>query len=46
MGPVTDELSALVVAQLLFLESEGATKPVSVCARAPAAPPRPCRTVH
>ena len=28
-GPVNDQMSALITAQLLFLESEGAKKPVS-----------------
>ncbi len=34
-GPVNDQMSSLIVAQLLFLESEGTKKPVRSAAEAP-----------
>ncbi|XP_055333376.1 ATP-dependent Clp protease proteolytic subunit 2-like [Paramacrobiotus metropolitanus] len=35
MGPVTDDLSSLVVAQLLFLQSESAKKPIHMYINSP-----------
>ena len=35
MGPVTDELSSLVIAQLLFLQSESSKKPVHMYINSP-----------
>lgn len=35
MGPVTDELSSLVVAQLLFLQSESNKKPIHIYINSP-----------
>ncbi|XP_049877948.1 ATP-dependent Clp protease proteolytic subunit [Pectinophora gossypiella] len=35
MGPITDELSSLVVAQLLFLQSESSKKPVHLYINSP-----------
>lgn len=35
MGPVTDELSSLVVAQLLFLQSESSKKPIHMYINSP-----------
>ena len=35
MGPVTDELSSLVIAQLLFLQSESAKKPIHMYINSP-----------
>ncbi|XP_046387839.1 ATP-dependent Clp protease proteolytic subunit, mitochondrial [Ischnura elegans] len=35
MGPITDELSSLVVAQLLFLQSESSKKPVHMYINSP-----------
>merc|ERR1719443_1963114 len=34
-GPVNDQMSSLIVAQLLFLESEGANKPVNMYINSP-----------
>jgi len=35
MGPVTDEMSSVIVAQLLFLESENPEKPISMYINSP-----------
>jgi ATP-dependent Clp protease protease subunit len=35
MGPVTDELSSVIMAQLLFLESENPEKPISMYINSP-----------
>jgi ATP-dependent Clp protease protease subunit len=35
MGPITDELSSLVIAQLLFLQSESSKKPVHMYINSP-----------
>ncbi|KHJ45512.1 endopeptidase Clp [Trichuris suis] len=35
MGPITDELSSLIVAQLLFLQSKSHTKPVHIYINSP-----------
>ena len=32
-GPINDDVASLVVAQLLFLESEHPEKPINMCAR-------------
>jgi ATP-dependent Clp protease protease subunit len=35
MGPITDELSSVVIAQLLFLQSESSKKPVHMYINSP-----------
>jgi ATP-dependent Clp protease protease subunit len=35
MGPITDELASLVIAQLLFLQSESSKKPVHMYINSP-----------
>jgi ATP-dependent Clp protease protease subunit len=35
MGPVTDELASVVIAQLLFLQSESSKKPVHMYINSP-----------
>ena len=35
MGPVTDDMSSVIMAQLLFLESENPEKPISMYINSP-----------
>lgn len=35
MGPITDELSSVIIAQLLFLQSESSKKPVHMYINSP-----------
>lgn len=35
MGPVDDNISSLIVAQLLFLQSENSTKPIHMYINSP-----------
>lgn len=35
MGPVNDSISSLIVAQLLFLQSENSTKPIHMYINSP-----------
>merc|ERR1712079_341199 len=45
MGPVNDYVSSIVVAQLLFLQSESAKKPIHLYINSPSRAPRHPRTL-